>query len=181
MCRQPSDRSRPTPPNRYKEIAAHRHLLGHSAGGHLVCRAAVLADPSTQVQAIVGLAPVRDFEQDTAKRGGSHPAHRCKICSIVPSSPTRNAPVASGIFTDQSRQAGLAAVSADAGGCGQNRRAYDDAKLCRQAQGKWRPLRSDHRPRRPVSVTAWRKIEPNNADKLTAWLRQNLTTQPAGA
>lgn len=45
-------------------------LFGHSAGGHLVCLAAVLADEATQVQAVVGFAPVTDFEQELPIRGG---------------------------------------------------------------------------------------------------------------
>jgi len=45
-------------------------LFGHSAGGHLVCLAATLADDSTRVQAVVGFAPVTDFETDVAHRGG---------------------------------------------------------------------------------------------------------------
>jgi alpha-L-fucosidase 2 len=38
-------------------------LFGHSAGGHLVCLAAVQAQADTRVQAVVGFAPVTDFEQ----------------------------------------------------------------------------------------------------------------------
>lgn len=45
-------------------------LVGHSAGGHLVCLAAELADASTQVQGVIGCAPVTDMEQDLAQRGG---------------------------------------------------------------------------------------------------------------
>ena len=45
-------------------------LLGHSAGGHLVCLAAALATPETRVQAVIGCAPVTDFEQDLAQRNG---------------------------------------------------------------------------------------------------------------
>ena len=37
-------------------------LVGHSAGGHLACYAAVTASDDTRVQAIVGFAPVTDFE-----------------------------------------------------------------------------------------------------------------------
>jgi acetyl esterase/lipase len=45
-------------------------LFGHSAGGHLVCLAAVLAQEDTRVQAVVGFAPVTDFEQELPMRGG---------------------------------------------------------------------------------------------------------------
>lgn len=45
-------------------------LFGHSAGGHLACHAALVADDTTRVQAVVGFAPVTDLEQDTKNRGG---------------------------------------------------------------------------------------------------------------
>src|SRR6516165_8707725 len=45
-------------------------LLGYSAGGHLVCLAATLAQPDTRVQAVVGLAPPTDLVADAEHRGG---------------------------------------------------------------------------------------------------------------
>jgi alpha-L-fucosidase 2 len=45
-------------------------LFGHSAGGHLVALAATLGDESTRVQAVVGYAPVTDFESELPRRGG---------------------------------------------------------------------------------------------------------------
>lgn len=45
-------------------------LIGYSAGGHLVCHAAVLADDSTRVQAVVGCAPPTDHVADSERRGG---------------------------------------------------------------------------------------------------------------
>ncbi len=45
-------------------------LFGHSAGGQLVCLAAVLAGEDTRVQAVVGFAAVTNHEQDLAQRGG---------------------------------------------------------------------------------------------------------------
>jgi acetyl esterase/lipase len=49
-------------------------LLGHSAGGHLVCYAAARAERETRVQAVVGFAPVTDLEADCERRGGVSPA-----------------------------------------------------------------------------------------------------------
>lgn len=54
----------------YRGDPSRLALFGHSAGGHLVCLAATLADESTRVQAVVGFAPVTDFETDVAHRGG---------------------------------------------------------------------------------------------------------------
>lgn len=49
-------------------------LFGHSAGGHLVCLAATEADETTRVQAVVGFAPVTDFEYELPARGGLSPS-----------------------------------------------------------------------------------------------------------
>ena len=44
-------------------------LIGYSAGGHLVCYAAVKGGADTQVQAIVGMAPPTDLNMDVDLRG----------------------------------------------------------------------------------------------------------------
>jgi acetyl esterase/lipase len=45
-------------------------LIGYSAGGQLAFMATQLSDPDDRVQAVVGLAPPTDFEQDLPQRGG---------------------------------------------------------------------------------------------------------------
>ena len=54
----------------YKGDPARIALFGHSAGGHLVCLAATLADDRVRVQAVVGYAPVTNHEQELPVRGG---------------------------------------------------------------------------------------------------------------
>lgn len=54
----------------YKGDAARIALLGHSAGGQLVCQAATVVDDSVRVQAVVGFAPVTNHEQELPVRGG---------------------------------------------------------------------------------------------------------------
>jgi acetyl esterase/lipase len=54
----------------YKGDPGRIGLMGYSAGGQLVCLAACLADESTRVQAVVGLAPPTDLELDLPQRGG---------------------------------------------------------------------------------------------------------------
>ena len=58
----------------FKGDARRIALFGHSAGGQLVCLAALEADEATRVQAVVGFAPATNFEQDLAVRGGLSPA-----------------------------------------------------------------------------------------------------------
>ena len=54
----------------YKGNPKRIALIGHSAGGHLVCLAAALANDDTRVQAVIGLAAVTDMVADTERRGG---------------------------------------------------------------------------------------------------------------
>ncbi|HEX5323546.1 MAG TPA: pectinesterase family protein [Capsulimonadaceae bacterium] len=54
----------------YKGDPGKIALIGYSAGGHLVCQAATVAGPDTQVQAVVGLAAPTDLVLDTQRRGG---------------------------------------------------------------------------------------------------------------
>jgi alpha-L-fucosidase 2 len=54
----------------FKGDPNHIALLGYSAGGHLACLAATENDPTTTMQAIVGIAPPTDLEIDLPQRGG---------------------------------------------------------------------------------------------------------------
>jgi alpha-L-fucosidase 2 len=58
----------------FKGDPSHIALAGYSAGGHLVCLAAVRANPDTRVQAILGAAPPTDLELDLPQRGGLSPS-----------------------------------------------------------------------------------------------------------
>lgn len=59
---------------RYKGDPNRIALIGYSAGGQLVCLAAVRATPATRVQAVVGYAPPTDLELDLSRRGGLSPS-----------------------------------------------------------------------------------------------------------
>ena len=54
----------------YKGDPSRIALVGHSAGGHLVCLYGVTARGAARVQAIVAFAPVTDLVADSVRRGG---------------------------------------------------------------------------------------------------------------
>ena len=54
----------------YKGDPKRIALCGYSAGGHLVCLAATLAEADTRVQAVIGYAPPTDMWADNARRDG---------------------------------------------------------------------------------------------------------------
>ena len=53
----------------YKGDPRRIALIGYSAGGHLATLAAIRAEDSTRVQAVVGLAPAVDLVEDSRRRG----------------------------------------------------------------------------------------------------------------
>ncbi len=53
----------------YKGDPSRIVLIGYSAGGQLATYAATVVDESIAVQAIIGCAPLTDFEQELPKRG----------------------------------------------------------------------------------------------------------------
>ncbi len=58
----------------YKGDPQRIALVGYSAGGHLVCTAAIRAQEDTRVQAVIGLAPPIDMVADNQRRGGLSPS-----------------------------------------------------------------------------------------------------------
>ena len=104
----------------YKGDPRRIALVGYSAGGHLVCLAATLANEETRVQAVVGMSPPTDLELDLPRRGGlstslQHLLNRPQRGDGgMQEASARN-------VADQSRQAGVAAVPVGAGGQGQQR------------------------------------------------------------
>jgi acetyl esterase/lipase len=60
----------------YKGDSKRIALIGESAGGHLVCLAAVWAKDDTRVAAVVGFAAPTDLVADVERRGGIQPALR---------------------------------------------------------------------------------------------------------
>ncbi len=165
---------------RYKGDPQRIAILGHSAGGHLVCLAAVLADPSTQVQAIVGLAPVTDFEQDTAKRGGVISTSLQNLLNRPKQPDAQTRQLLQEYSPINHVKPGLPPFLLMQGDADKTVALTMTQSF--QAKLKENGNRCDliTVPGAPHAVTAWGKFEPNFADKLTAWLRQNLTTQPAG-
>lgn len=54
----------------YRGDPNHIVLFGHSSGGHYVCLAGTEPTPGTRVQAVVGFAPVTDFNYELPLRHG---------------------------------------------------------------------------------------------------------------
>jgi alpha-L-fucosidase 2 len=54
-------------------------LIGYSAGGEMTCLSVALNDPSTHVNAAVGISPPTDMVADTVRRGGLSPSAKALL------------------------------------------------------------------------------------------------------
>lgn len=148
-------------------------LFGHSAGGHLVCLAAELAGADTRVQAVVGYAPVTDFEQDLEARGGLSPS-----LQGLHNRPKEVTPDALALLRETSPinhvHAGLPPfllVHGDA----------DKTVPIEQSHHFQNKLRASGvscdlliLPGAPHGLLTWEKFDPDYAAKMTAWLQRTL-------
>lgn len=148
-------------------------LFGHSAGGHLACHAALVADDTTRVQAVVGFAPVTDLEQDAKNRGGLSTSlqrlfgqpkepNATSLAILRAASPinhiSRAAPPFLLIHGDADKTVAFSMTETFL------------AKL--KATG----IRADLIviPHAPHSLLAWEKIDMSYKPEMIAWLRQTL-------
>ncbi len=155
-------------------------LIGHSAGGHLVCLAVTLADADTRVQAVVGFAPVTDLEADAAVRGGLSPSlqklfDRPKEVAAVTRALLR---AASPIDHVHAGLPPFLLLHGDA----------DQSVPYRQSLGFQERLRTAGVPcdlitihGGPHGLVHWGEIAPGYPDALVAWLRAKLGAAPSRA
>ncbi len=148
-------------------------LFGHSAGGHLVCLAAVRADESTRVQAVVGFAPVTDFEFELPARGGLGTA-----LQNLHGQPKEVTPMSLAILRETAPinhvKAGLPPFLL-LHGDGDKTVPYQTS-LNFQAKLRANGVKCDliTLPGAPHGLLTWEKYLPDYQAQLLEWLKQNL-------
>ncbi|HEY0862975.1 MAG TPA: alpha/beta hydrolase [Lacunisphaera sp.] len=148
-------------------------IFGHSAGGHLATLAGVLGTGDTRVQAVVGYAPVTDFEYELPARGGLSPSlqglhHQPK--EVTPGSLAilrETAPV-------NHVQPGLPPFLLLHGDADQT--VPYQTSLNFQAKLRAHGVRCDliTIPGAGHGLLNWDKFRPDHADQMIAWLRETL-------
>ncbi|HWA11039.1 MAG TPA: alpha/beta hydrolase [Opitutaceae bacterium] len=149
-------------------------LFGHSAGGQLGCLAAELAaTDDARVQAVVGFAPVTDFEQDLAARGGLSPSlqnlhHR----------PKEVTPEALAILRETSPinhvHPGLPPFLLLHGDADRTVPIEQSRNFQAKLAASGVPCELLVIPGAPHGLMTWEKFDPDYAAKMTAWLRRTL-------
>ncbi len=154
-------------------------LFGHSAGGHLVCLAATLADDSTRPQAVVGFAPVTDFETDVAHRGGQLSTSLQALFNL-PAAPN---PESLAILREASPlthiKPGLPPFLLLHGDADKTVRLEQSLAFQQKLQAAGVRCDLITLPGAPHGLLTWPQFLPDYPDRLIAWLRETLA--PAGA
>ena len=148
-------------------------LFGHSAGGQLVCLAAVQAQADTRVQAVVGFAPVTDFEQELPVRGGLSTS-----LQALHGRPKEVTPEALALLRDTSPinhvKSGLPPFLLLHGDA--DKTVPYQQSLNFQARLKANGVTCDLMtiPGAPHRLTEWSQFDPTYSDRMVAWLRKVL-------
>jgi len=148
-------------------------LFGHSAGGQLVCLAAVQAQADTRVQAVVGFAPVTDFEQELPVRGGLSTS-----LQALHGRPKEVTPEALALLRDTSPinhvKSGLPPFLLLHGDA--DKTVPYQQSLNFQARLKANGVTCDLMtiPGAPHRLTEWNQFDPTYSDRMVAWLRKVL-------
>lgn len=154
-------------------------LFGHSAGGQLVCLAAVQGDASTRVQAVVGFASVTDIEMNVAGRPEMTESLRNLFQLPAAMSPASLAVLRAASPVTHVK-AGLPPFLLFHGDA-------DPGVLHKQSENFQARVRATGGvcdlvtiKGGPHSLIAWDGIDPSYKEKMIAWLRTHLVAAPAG-
>jgi len=159
----------------YKGDPQRLALMGYSAGGELMCLAAVRAKQDTQAQAVVGFASPTDMVADTERRGGLSKSLQALFGHDAVDDQTR--PLLKEMSPINFVKPGLPPfllIQGDA----------DKTVPYEQSVNFQAKLRENNVPCElitvkgaPHKITDWDKFDPSYREKMVAWLRQKLSVK----
>lgn len=163
----------------YKGDPQRLALMGYSAGGELVCLAAMLAKEDTRVQAVVGFSPPTDMVADTDRRGGLSKSLQALFGREAVDDQTR--PLLKEMSAINFVKPGLPPfllIQGDA-----DKTVPYEQSLSFQARLKENdvPCELIIVKGAPHRITDWDKFDPSYKEKTVAWLRQTLAVKKSPA
>ena len=148
-------------------------LFGHSAGGHLAFLAGVEQTPDTKVQAVVGFAPVTDFEQELPMRGGLSLSLQHLF-----GQPTEVTPKSRALLHETSPvnhiRSGLPPFLIAHGSADRTVPLEQSTNFIARLRENHVPCELLIIPGAPHRLIGWEQYDPKYGDKVIAWLEHTL-------
>ncbi|MBV9124933.1 MAG: alpha/beta hydrolase [Planctomycetes bacterium] len=161
----------------YKGDPGRMVLIGYSAGGHLVCQAAVLANPETRVQAVVGFAAPTDLVRDSERRGGLSKALQALFDRQTLDDETYT--LLREVSPISHVHRGLPPFLLLHGTEDRSVRYEQSVNFQKRLRERGVPCELITIPGAPHAIREWEKFDPKFQGKMVAWLERTLA--PAGS
>lgn len=163
---------------KFKGDPARIALVGYSAGGHLAAFAATVVDDSARVQAVVGLAPLTDFEQELPKRGNVLGRAQQGLLNRAAELTPESLGLLRAISPVNHLRPGLPPFLLVHGDADQS--VPFEQSVAFQVKLRALGVRCEllRLPGAPHRFSEWNKFMPSYLDQLVAWLREVLPASP---
>ena len=157
----------------YKGDPRRIALIGYSAGGQLATLAALRADGSTQVQAVVGLAPAADLVADSKRRGEVSLALR-NLLGLSETLDDHALAKIAAISPAEEIKPGLPPFLLVQGTADQSVRHADTLAFSEKLRQAKVPCEFFEMKDAPHRIAEWGKFAPEYPEKVAAWLKAGL-------
>ena len=152
-------------------------LVGYSAGGQLAALAAIRADESTRVQAVVGFAPAVELVADMKRRGEVGAAMR-NLLGLPDRLDAAALNRIASISPAEEIKPGLPPFFIVQGTADQSVRPIETQAFVERLKRAEVPCTIVEMKDAPHRIAEWPKFSPDYADRTAAWIKATLAADP---